>query len=71
MAREYTPLRLENACARALTAGAHDLTFIRNLLKNRREALMLTGTDNTGVITNLRSGSEFTLHIVSGRKEKC
>ena len=69
MAREYSPLRLEIACTRALAADAHDLTFIRNLLRNHREAIQRTGTDDTGAIkvhSNLRSEEEFTLHIVSG-----
>jgi hypothetical protein len=74
MAREYSSLRLEAACARALAADAHDLTFVRNLLRNRREAVQRTGTDDTGAIqahSNLRSEEEFKLHIVSGGNKKC
>jgi transposase len=69
MARDYTAARLETACARALDTETHDMTFVRNLLRNRREALLKTGTDDAGVIlehSNLRAESEFTLHIVSG-----
>jgi transposase len=69
MAREYPASRVETACAVALASDAPGMTFVRNLLRNRRESLLKTGTDDAGVIlehSNLRPESEFTLHIVSG-----
>jgi len=70
MARDYTPGRLEIACEHALAVDAHDeKRFVRNLLRSHREGLLKTGTDDTGIIrehANLRSPSEFTLHIVKG-----
>jgi hypothetical protein len=70
MAGEYGQVRLENACACALSSGASEMMFVRTLLRNHRETLAPTGTDDTDVISkhaNLRSGSEFTLHIVEKR----
>jgi hypothetical protein len=70
MARDYGQDRLENACARALNAEAHEMTFVRNLLRNHREALAPTGTEGATVITdhtNLRSEAEFTLHLIHKR----
>jgi transposase len=69
LAREYPLSRLDAACARALASEAPGFTFVRNLLRNRRESLQMTGTDDAGVIlehSNLRQESEFTLHLVSG-----
>ncbi len=73
MSLEYSAQRLEAACNRALSAGAHEVMFIRNILRNRREMQLATGTDDGGVIrkhTNLRSTSEFELHLVPGGKAK-
>lgn len=70
MEREFTAERLEKACSRALTAGADSIMFIRNLLRNHREALMPTGTTAVTIVSehqNLRASSEFTL-IKGGRK---
>jgi len=70
MEREFTAERLEKSCSRTLTAGADSIMFIRNLLRNHREALMPTGTTAVTVVSehqNLRASSEFTL-IKGGRK---
>jgi len=70
MARDYGQNRLENACARALNADTPGVTFVRNLLRNHREALAPTGTDGAEAITthaNLRSGADFTIHLIHKR----
>jgi transposase len=71
MEKEFTAPRLESACARALLAGADEMAFVRNLLRNRREALQPTGTDNVGVVMNhenLRTPNEFSLKVIRGGK---
>ena len=72
MAREYGQGRLTNACAMALDLQEYKVTFIRNVLRNNREALPLTGTEGSTVITehaNLRSNAEFSIHIVPKRSK--
>lgn len=71
MAREYGQQRLQNACLLALNLKEYNMTFVRNLLRNHREALPLTGTEGSTVITehpNLRSKAEFSIHIVPKRR---
>lgn len=77
MAKDYGTGRLEAACERAISAGvsgdANATTFVRNLLRNNRESLAPTGTDNSGVIrqhSNLRASSEFGLRVIEGGKRK-
>jgi transposase len=77
MAKDYGTERLEAACQRAISADvpgdANATTFVRNLLRNNRETLAPTGTDDSGVIrqhSNLRSSSEFGLRVIEGGKRK-
>ena len=70
MEKDFSAERLEQACSRALIAGADSIMCLRNILRNHREALMPTGTTAVTAVSeheNLCAPSEFTL-IKGGRK---
>jgi transposase len=74
MEKEFSAPRLERACSRALVAGADEIVFVRNLLRNRREALQPTGTYGVTAIRdheNLRPTKDFSLKVIRGGKNEC
>jgi transposase len=63
----YEVSRVIMACERALASGCANLTHVRNLLRNNREALMPTEKMQSRAVTehsNLRSSSEYALKLV-------
>ena len=58
LARQHSPERLEAACRRALSAGAHSSGFVEELLKSRRAIPDPLPDDGPGLHDNVR-GSDY------------